>query len=102
MHAQWYLILLRVVTGFGEAGFFVGAATMITDLAPVERRGEAVSYWSVAVYGGLSFGPVLGGVLCGATTHGRHGHYGRVWAVERGARVRGFGPWRCSRSRSSA
>ena len=26
---------------------------MITDLAPVERRGEAVSYWSVAVYGGL-------------------------------------------------
>ena len=45
--------LMRVVTGFGEAGFFVGAATMITDLAPVERRGEAVSYWSVAVYGGL-------------------------------------------------
>ena len=34
---------MRVVTGFGEAGFFVGAATMITDLAPVERRGEAVS-----------------------------------------------------------
>src|SRR6202142_4582670 len=81
VHAQWYLIVLRVVTGFGEAGFFVGAATMITDLAPVERRGEAVSYWSVAVYGGLSFGPVLGGVLCGATTHGHHGHYGRVWAV---------------------
>ena len=26
---------MRVVTGFGEAGFFVGAATMITDLAPV-------------------------------------------------------------------
>ena len=81
VHAQWYLIVMRVVTGFGEAGFFVGAATMITDLAPVARRGEAVSYWSVAVYGGLSFGPVLGGVLCGATTHGRHGHYGRVWAV---------------------
>jgi MFS family permease len=73
--------LMRIVTGFGEAGFFVGAATMITDLAPVQRRGEAVSYWSVAVYGGLSFGPVLGGVLCGATAHGHHGHYGRVWAV---------------------
>ena len=81
VHAEWYLTLMRVVTGFGEAGFFVGAATMITDLAPVERRGEAVSYWSVAVYGGLSFGPVLGGLLCGATTHGHHGHYGRVWAV---------------------
>jgi len=81
VHAAWYLIAVRVVTGFGEAGFFVGAATMITDLAPPERRGEAVSYWSVAVYGGLSFGPVLGSVLCGATTHGHHGHFGRVWAV---------------------
>jgi len=81
VHAAWYLTAIRVVTGFGEAGFFVGAATMITDLSPVERRGEAVSYWSVAVYGGLSFGPVLGSVLCGATTHGHHGHFGRVWAV---------------------
>lgn len=81
VHAVWYLTLVRVVTGFGEAGFFVGAATMITDLSPPERRGEAVSYWSVAVYGGLSFGPVLGSVLCGATTRGHGGHYGRVWAV---------------------
>ncbi len=63
VHALWWLILMRVVTGFGEAGFFVGAATMITDLSPVERRGEAVSYWSVAVYGGLSFGPALGEYL---------------------------------------
>jgi MFS family permease len=81
VHAAWYLTAVRVITGFGEAGFFVGAATMITDLSPPERRGEAVSYWSVAVYGGLSFGPVLGSVLCGATTHGHHGHFGRVWAV---------------------
>ncbi len=81
VHAALYLTLIRVVTGFGEAGFFVGAATMITDLSPPERRGEAVSYWSVAVYGGLSFGPVLGSVLCGATTRGHGGHYGRVWAV---------------------
>ena len=72
-------MLVRIVTGFGEAGFFVGAATMITDLAPVERRGEAVSYWSVAVYGGLSLGPVLGSVL-----HG-DGHYGR--RVDRVGRV---------------
>jgi MFS family permease len=65
VHALWWLILMRVITGFGEAGFFVGAATMITDLSPPERRGEAVSYWSVAVYGGLSFGPALGDVLRG-------------------------------------
>jgi MFS family permease len=38
---------------------------MITDLAPVERRGEAISYWSVAVYGGLAFGPAIGDLLRG-------------------------------------
>lgn len=60
----WFLSM-RAVAGLGEAAFFVGAATMITDRAPVERRGEAVSYWSIAVYGGLAIGPVLGEVLLG-------------------------------------
>jgi MFS family permease len=68
-----FLIGARVLTGLGEAAFFVGAATMVTDLAPVERRGEAISYWSVAVYGGLAFGPVLGEQLIDA------GGYSAVW-----------------------
>ena len=80
VHALWFLVVVRIVTGFGEAGFFVGAATMITDLAPHDRRGEAVSYWSVAVYGGLSFGPVLGSVLHGSVRHST-GRYGSVWIV---------------------
>jgi MFS family permease len=71
----WWLVSMRVLTGFGEAGFFVGAATMITDLAPPERRGEAVSYWSVAVYGGLSFGPAIGDFLRGG------GRYSLTFAV---------------------
>jgi MFS family permease len=65
VHALWWLTAIRVVTGIGEAAFFVGAATMITDLSPPERRGEAVSYWSVAVYGGLAFGPALGELVRG-------------------------------------
>jgi MFS family permease len=60
-----YLVLVRLVSGVGEAAFFVGAATMITDLAPEPRRGEAVSYWSVAVYGGLAFGPAVGEFVLG-------------------------------------
>jgi MFS family permease len=71
--ALWWLVLARVVTGVGEAAFFVGAATMITDLSPVERRGEAVSYWSVAVYGGLAFGPALGDFVRG------DGRYTLTW-----------------------
>ena len=55
-----FLIFARALTGLGEAAFFVGAASMVADLAPVQRRGEAFSYWSVAVYGGLAFGPALG------------------------------------------
>jgi MFS family permease len=61
------LVLLRVLTGVGEAAVFVGAATAVQDLAPASRRGEAASYFSVAVYGGLALGPALGeAVLDGA------------------------------------
>ena len=69
------LIGFRLFGGIGEAAFFVGAATMITDLAPVERRGEAISYWSVAVYGGLAFGPIIG-----ESIHSAWG-YDAVWIV---------------------
>jgi MFS family permease len=57
------LFFIRLFGGIGEAAFFVGAGTMATDLAPVSRRGEAISYWSIAVYGGLAFGPSLGEFL---------------------------------------
>lgn len=59
-HGLATLAAARFVTGLGEAAFFVGAATMITDLAPPKRRGEAISYWSVAVYSGFAFGPAVG------------------------------------------
>jgi len=60
------LVLVRLLGGVGESAFFVGAATMITDLAPEDRRGEAISYWSVAVYGGLAFGPAIGEAIYAA------------------------------------
>ena len=69
------LVLVRVVAGVGEAAFFVGAASMITDLAPEARRGEAISYWSIAVYGGLAFGPLIGNLLLDDD------HFDRVWVV---------------------
>lgn len=54
------LMLLRLTAGVGEAMFFVGAAAAVNDLAPEERRGEAVSLFSLALYGGISFGPIIG------------------------------------------
>ncbi|MEX2619106.1 MAG: MFS transporter [Egibacteraceae bacterium] len=41
------LFVLRLVTGAGEAFFFVGAVAAFTDLAPAERRGEAMSLASL-------------------------------------------------------
>ena len=59
----WMLVLARLVTGAGEAAVFVGVATAAQDLAPDHRRGEAASYFSVALYGGLALGPVIGEAL---------------------------------------
>lgn len=58
--AVWFLVVLRLVAGLGEACFFIGAATAAQDLAPDHRRGEAASLFSVAIYSGLAFGPTVG------------------------------------------
>lgn len=54
------VIALRLVAGAGEAMFFVGAMSAINDIAPAERRGEAVSLFSVSLYIGVAVGPILG------------------------------------------
>jgi predicted MFS family arabinose efflux permease len=51
---------LRLLTGAGEACFFVGALTAVADLAPAERRGEAMSLASLSLYVGIGVGPLLG------------------------------------------
>ncbi|HET9770037.1 MAG TPA: MFS transporter, partial [Acidimicrobiia bacterium] len=69
------LAALRFVQGAGEAAFYVGAATAVTDLVPATRRGQAVSYFSGALYAGLALGPLVGEWALG------DGHYGRVWIL---------------------
>jgi MFS family permease len=59
------LLVLRGLAGIGEAALFVGAATLISDLAPPTRRAEAASYFSVAVFGGLGLGPIIGETVLG-------------------------------------
>lgn len=57
------LYLVRLAMGATQGAFFVGSATLVNDLAPPERRGEATNYFSVAVYGGMALGPLLGEVV---------------------------------------
>jgi MFS family permease len=73
------LVVLRFLTGVGEAAVFVGAATAIQDLAPDHRRGEAASYFSVALYAGLALGPAAGERLASG------GHFHTVWYAAGGA-----------------
>jgi len=59
------LVALRLLTGAGEAMVLVGAATMITDIAPEHRRGEALSLFSLGLWGGLALGPLFGELVLG-------------------------------------
>lgn len=54
------LAAMRLLTGAGEALFFVGAVSASMDLAPPERRGEAMSFASLSLYLGIGAGPFIG------------------------------------------
>jgi MFS family permease len=78
-HSVPALVLLRLLTGVGEALFFVGAATAMSDLAPAERRGEAMSLFSLSLYVGIALGS-----LAGEWTARRHG-FSAAWILAAGA-----------------
>jgi MFS family permease len=69
------MVLLRALTGIGEAFFYVGAASVINDLAPDHRRGEALSFFSLALYLGLAVGPVVGELTLDVAD------YSAVWTI---------------------
>jgi MFS family permease len=60
------LLALRLINGVGEAFFFTGTTTSVADMAPEQRRGEAVSLYSVSIYLSLALGPLLGETLLDA------------------------------------
>ncbi len=57
------LIFFRVIQGLG-GGFLmpVGMAIVLREF-PVEQRGTAIGFWSVAAAGSVSLGPLIGGYL---------------------------------------
>ncbi len=66
---------IRLVAGAAEATFVVALYTSVMDMAPEERRGEAVSLVTLASYLGLTFGPVAADLLRGSD------RYPLVWLV---------------------
>jgi EmrB/QacA subfamily drug resistance transporter len=57
------LIGLRVVQGFGGAMLFGPSTAMLTSAYPPQQRGRVLGINVAAVYLGLSFGPLIGGLL---------------------------------------
>ena len=68
---RWALLPLRALMGAGEGALFVGAATLVNDLAPAHRRAEAASYFSAAVFLGIGVGPIIGEQLIGEASFDR-------------------------------
>lgn len=61
------LILARLALGAGEGTVFTAGSAWIVDLAPPERRGRVIGLYGLAVWAGLSIGPLLGEVLLHAS-----------------------------------
>ena len=57
------LLLARIGVGIGEAGGSPPAHSMISDYFPPEKRGTALSIYSLGIYIGILFGFVAGGWL---------------------------------------
>lgn len=61
------LIGARLVLGAGEGALYTAGSAWIVDMAPPARRGRILGLYGLAVWGGLSVGPLLGEVLLHAT-----------------------------------
>ncbi len=85
VNSTWQLLPFRALMGIGEAALFVGAAILVVELSPENRKAEAASYLSVAVFGGLSVGPIIGELVMGDVPEGARGlsagHFDRVFVV---------------------
>ena len=69
------LIGARLVLGAGEGAVFTAGSAWIVDLAPLGRRGRVIGLYGLAVWSGLSVGPLLGELLQ------RAGGYTEVWLL---------------------
>jgi MFS family permease len=68
-------IAVRSLLGIGEAFLFVAGLAAASDMAPPERRGEAINLLSLSLYVGLAVGPIIGETVLAAAG------FDAVWLV---------------------
>jgi MFS family permease len=57
------LLATRVFLGIGEAGYGPAAPTIISDLYPVEKRGQVLAWFFMAIPVGSALGYAFGGLI---------------------------------------
>ncbi len=57
------LMVVRAINGLGNAAFYPAASALVVDIAPREKRGEALGIFATATQLGSMAGPALGGFL---------------------------------------
>jgi MFS family permease len=67
------LIVARLVLGASEGSLYTAGSAWVIDMAPPERRGRVLGLYGLAVWGGLSVGPLAGQLILDA------GGYTAVW-----------------------
>jgi MFS family permease len=72
------VVAIRLFAGAGEAAFAIAVLTVAADLAPIDRRGEAMSLVTTASYLGLTIGPVAADFVLG------DGRFALTWLLAAG------------------
>ncbi len=57
----WFLVVTRVLEGFGSAAFATAAMQLIVLTTPKERLGRTMAFFQMGLLGGISVGPIVGG-----------------------------------------
>jgi MFS family permease len=68
------LVVARLFLGVGEGLVFTAGTAWVVDLAPVERRGQVIGLFGLAIWTGLALGPAIGEGIYAAAG------YDAVWA----------------------
>lgn len=58
-----HLVIIRIVHGVGSAMITPIAMSYVGDLAPPNEEGRYMGMFNIAIFSGIGFGPIIGGVF---------------------------------------